>query len=134
FSSRRRHTRFSRDWSSDVCSSDLPFRETTLQFFHRRRQQEHEDAVRIRTSDLPCPLDVQIGDDALAPCEALLDETARRAVAVTTKLGPLEEFVLLDHPVERRIIDKKVVDPLGFALSWGTRGDRDRVAKVGDTR
>src|SRR5690606_40753756 len=22
--SRRRHTRFSRDWSSDVCSSDLP--------------------------------------------------------------------------------------------------------------
>src|SRR5690606_9445783 len=25
FSSRRRHTRFSRDWSSDVCSSDLEF-------------------------------------------------------------------------------------------------------------
>src|SRR5690606_5693016 len=25
FSSRRRHTRFSRDWSSDVCSSDLPY-------------------------------------------------------------------------------------------------------------
>src|SRR5690606_40001223 len=24
FSSRGRHTRFSRDWSSDVCSSDLP--------------------------------------------------------------------------------------------------------------
>src|SRR5207302_3691114 len=27
FSSRRRHTRFSRDWSSDVCSSDLFRRE-----------------------------------------------------------------------------------------------------------
>src|SRR5207302_6446601 len=26
FSSRRRHTRFSRDWSSDVCSSDLRLR------------------------------------------------------------------------------------------------------------
>src|SRR3989449_11495485 len=26
FSSRRRHTRCSRDWSSDVCSSDLPAR------------------------------------------------------------------------------------------------------------
>src|SRR5690606_39834669 len=25
FSSRRRHSRFSRDWSSDVCSSDLTF-------------------------------------------------------------------------------------------------------------
>src|SRR5690606_15836783 len=29
FSSRRRHTRFSRDWSSDVCSSDLPTTEQT---------------------------------------------------------------------------------------------------------
>src|SRR5690606_40901278 len=28
FSSRRRHTRFSRDWSSDVCSSDLYLPET----------------------------------------------------------------------------------------------------------
>src|SRR5690606_39288640 len=27
FSSRRRHTRFSRDWSSDVCSSDLSGRD-----------------------------------------------------------------------------------------------------------
>src|SRR5690606_39946349 len=26
FSSRRRHTRFSRDWSSDVCSPDLPLK------------------------------------------------------------------------------------------------------------
>src|SRR3712207_7270186 len=26
FSSRRRHTRYWRDWSSDVCSSDLPGR------------------------------------------------------------------------------------------------------------
>src|SRR2546429_1155158 len=26
FSSRRRHTRCSRDWSSDVCSSDLKFK------------------------------------------------------------------------------------------------------------
>src|SRR5690606_40676347 len=31
FSSRRRHTRFSRDWSSDVCSSDLQQLVTSLQ-------------------------------------------------------------------------------------------------------
>src|SRR5207342_2818433 len=30
FSSRRRHTRFSRDWSSDVCSSDLGSGKSTL--------------------------------------------------------------------------------------------------------
>src|SRR5690606_24100109 len=34
FSSRRRHTRFSRDWSSDVCSSDLAA--------DRHSQQRHE--------------------------------------------------------------------------------------------
>src|SRR5690606_2728906 len=32
FSSRRRHTRFSRDWSSDVCSSDLSHYSSTLDF------------------------------------------------------------------------------------------------------
>ena len=30
FSSRRRHTRFTSDWSSDVCSSDLAFLQETL--------------------------------------------------------------------------------------------------------
>src|SRR5690606_40060776 len=30
FSSRRRHTRFSRDWSSDVCSSDLSYLRDSL--------------------------------------------------------------------------------------------------------
>src|SRR2546422_3594318 len=33
FSSRRRHTRCSRDWSSDVCSSDLQFRYEDLRFW-----------------------------------------------------------------------------------------------------
>src|SRR5690625_8021586 len=31
FSSRRRHTRWPRDWSSDVCSSDLPAVERLLE-------------------------------------------------------------------------------------------------------
>src|SRR5690606_40427641 len=31
FSSRRRHTRFSRDWSSDVCSSDLELKQLRVQ-------------------------------------------------------------------------------------------------------
>src|SRR5437762_8778619 len=30
FSSRRRHTRYIGDWSSDVCSSDLPIKESEL--------------------------------------------------------------------------------------------------------
>src|SRR5256885_10356736 len=38
FSSRRRHTRLQGDWSSDVCSSDLP---TTWQFRLRRGVKFH---------------------------------------------------------------------------------------------
>src|SRR5690606_2367917 len=36
FSSRRRHTRFSRDWSSDVCSSDLADHELNASTFTGR--------------------------------------------------------------------------------------------------
>src|SRR5690606_40580226 len=45
FSSRRRHTRFSRDWSSDVCSSDLERRED------KRKQKEERKSYAL--SDVP---------------------------------------------------------------------------------
>src|SRR2546422_1409659 len=39
FSSRRRHTRCSRDWSSDVCSSDLRHLD------HRDRREQEQDVA-----------------------------------------------------------------------------------------
>src|SRR5207302_3238609 len=53
FSSRRRHTRFSRDWSSDVCSSDLkgpshPHR------FHARGKKECAICSRL-VLEYDCP-------------------------------------------------------------------------------
>src|SRR5690606_39641134 len=47
FSSRRRHTRFSRDWSSDVCSSDLAATGLDLdrRAFALRKRVEHETAA-----------------------------------------------------------------------------------------
>src|SRR5690606_40938316 len=41
FSSRRRHTRFSRDWSSDVCSSDLFVDQAAEARVVRRIAKEH---------------------------------------------------------------------------------------------
>src|SRR5690606_40826888 len=41
FSSRRRHTRFSRDWSSDVCSSDL-------RRVGERARGVRQEALRVR--------------------------------------------------------------------------------------
>src|SRR3712207_8164534 len=39
FSSRRRHTRYWRDWSSDVCSSDLVLHQRVARLLHDRRDE-----------------------------------------------------------------------------------------------
>src|SRR5687768_9995655 len=48
FSSRRRHTRCSRDWSSDVCSSDLNVRPLLVQLV--RTPEDKRDRTLIDTS------------------------------------------------------------------------------------
>src|SRR5256886_10168832 len=52
FSSRRRHTRFDCDWSSDVCSSDLP---TSIEYRDRPDSGEPyvivADRVRFKGND-----------------------------------------------------------------------------------
>src|SRR5258707_9832720 len=48
FSSRRRHTRYWRDWSSDVCSSDLPDAEKLLREILDGMERENA-AISIET-------------------------------------------------------------------------------------
>src|SRR5690606_39487262 len=53
FSSRRRHTRFSRDWSSDVCSSDLKDYSRAISIYSAILQEENKgttDFARILTN------------------------------------------------------------------------------------
>src|SRR3989440_3416027 len=54
FSSRRRHTRSDRDWSSDVCSSDR-HDQISYAVFCLRRSEEHTSELQSR-SDLVCRL------------------------------------------------------------------------------
>src|SRR3712207_7304405 len=50
FSSRRRHTRYWRDWSSDVCSSDLlPIRVKRMREADRRSR-----VFSVSATDIPC--------------------------------------------------------------------------------
>src|SRR5206468_9413892 len=53
FSSRRRHTRSDRDWSSDVCSSDLA--ESRLRDEHRDVALLHPQAARAREPERAQP-------------------------------------------------------------------------------
>src|SRR5690606_40012805 len=57
FASRRRHTSFSRDWSSDVCSSDLPIYQTTSFVF----PDADTAAARFALQDLG-PIYTRIGN------------------------------------------------------------------------
>src|SRR5688572_6979034 len=60
FSSRRRHTRFDCDWSSDVCSSDLVgeltklglMKEAGLKVFNEREAKREYSYEQTRTTEL----------------------------------------------------------------------------------
>src|SRR5690606_33861130 len=50
-SSRRRHTRFSRDWSSDVCSSDLPPKRLCFTMYLMQPGNDDQANQEIRQTD-----------------------------------------------------------------------------------
>src|SRR5687768_18038813 len=54
FSSRRRHTRCSRDWSSDVCSSDLEYGEAGRESLEQQLYSEapiYKDLETVKLAD-----------------------------------------------------------------------------------
>src|SRR5256886_1645759 len=91
FSSRRRHTRFDCDWSSDVCSSDLPFPTRT----YTTAQSPAACILHPRTANAytvgpsPAPGSVR--------CLQLLGRTW---------LAPIPES--RDHPLHRPFLDKLI--------------------------
>src|SRR3712207_8402278 len=73
FSSRRRHTRYWRDWSSDVCSSDLQSEDDAL-----RATQETEPVAVLVLRDLADELTAvlaQTGDDSVDVVDGEHDAT-----------------------------------------------------------
>src|SRR5690606_39481182 len=83
FSSRRRHTRFSRDWSSDVCSSDLG-------------HSKHD----FLEAQLPAALDdlLQRGDQRLAAIKA------KALGALVLDVDELLEAFGLDQLLQDRLL------------------------------
>src|SRR6266550_7089156 len=112
FSSRRRHTRCSRDWSSDVCSSDL---EDEVARPGEARRLLEELGIR--------PLDrgemaAKIGGEGIGVAIAEEDRKTRNTVAIGGQamdlrvidhlqpvLDPPQKPVILGQPCGRRRID-----------------------------
>src|SRR6266498_4866728 len=91
FSSRRRHTRCGRDWSSDVCSSDLTAKRRAIDLVRReaRRAGKEAEAVSL-LGPVPEPAEV-VRDDMLrlvfTCCHPALSAEAQVALSLRTLGG-----------------------------------------------
>src|SRR5690606_40559761 len=104
FSSRRRHTSFSRDWSSDVCSSDLVVRSCLhLQYFALEQRIQRLDECARR----PRPM------NALPRRAAAAQEQVERAADMTV--------VVVIRSEERRVGE-------GWRRQWTCEDDDDHCA------
>lgn len=72
---------------------------------------------------LLCTLHIDVESDHTTRGKRRKNGRTRRAIPGTTEdLRVLEELVLIDHPLEARLIDEVVVAAIKFARSRGTRG------------
>src|SRR5699024_12066111 len=89
-SSRRRHTISKRDWSSDVCSSDLTGKDNTLRF----------------GKYLPAGFsDIQGSDGQVTDCDEDLDKNStfcNQILPEVTVTGKKQKWSLKDRSEERR--------------------------------
>src|SRR2546422_4354159 len=83
FSSRRRHTRCSRDWSSDVCSSDLVCE--IAQIFDVRKPNEKLAAIK-RAMHTTGSLTIAAGRMAMLPTRPPTAKVLRTRVGVAPLL------------------------------------------------
>src|ERR1035437_10614761 len=111
FSSRRRHTRYWRDWSSAVCSSDLML---------TRKQLSYDDAVAMR--DLPHVV-------AVSPALQYTDNTAPGRSGVTAiKAGgkTMQNTILTGNtPDEKDVTQLDLLDGRFF-----NEQDQERASRV----
>src|SRR5690606_39585054 len=111
FSSRRRHTRFSRDWSSDVCSSDLVTTGGALSAL--------VVGIGINLVDRPVPPPLEATATSV---EAELGRRCDRPALLTTLLGRLRLAVGLVHEGGRGAIIERwrwfARSGLGGVVRW----------------
>src|SRR6267143_4412333 len=108
-SSRRRHTRWNCDWSSDVCSSDLGGHDDIGPTF----------ATRIGKQS---GVDVDMAFDPANPfCEDILGELFDDRQGITRKRGAVVGVVMIDEGASAVGLD--AIGKIGIAT-----GDEDEVA------
>src|SRR6266496_5613541 len=116
FSSIRRHTRSLRDWSSDVCSSDLTLDDA---------QGRWDQAVRLAIGSDPNSANAKFADFAATTRQALDDQAA----AVSDRLASSRAVLLITGWLTLLLgVLAAAAAWWGVSLRWGEyRGNRPRV-------
>src|SRR5439155_27244021 len=116
FSSRRRHTRWPRDWSSDVCSSDLGTREAPGKLIERQQRHElpelHTDRCRERDGGQPA----EQGTEGDPPLPGMFrrgqgERPRQRRERERRERAHPEEVVPAEECAERREVPVKIELP-----------------------
>src|SRR5699024_9178264 len=98
FSSRRRHTRSKRDWSSDVCSSDL------MQSVHVRTTTLTDYTSKVRRHII-----AELGDKRMG--EVSLDDIQLALVSVSKKSASVyKSVVILYKSIFRAAKESRIID------------------------
>src|SRR5690606_21257358 len=124
FSSRRRHTRFSRDWSSDVCSSDL----ITLDSPPAINTSPPNLIMCDDNNDGFATFDLSLQTNVITFNDPTLTVSYHGTlVNAESNSLPLPNFYINDQ----RYLDEPVLDPLD--ANYGTGGVWARVSQAGNS-
>src|SRR6266508_1917082 len=134
FSSRRRHTRWPRDWSSDVCSSDL----TGRQVIERLRGEEQLSGIIMlagREQPRMEALALRTGADDWLPkhCDASELTRAVEQVCVRSRTRRMRKARLNEMDGELRaaaaiqaaLLPERAPAPPGYRLDWAVLPARE---------
>src|SRR3712207_830890 len=120
FSSRRRHTRYWRDWSSDVCSSDL---EPTTGLDPQARHVLWDRLFRLKRQGVTLVLTTHYMDEAEQLCDRLVVMDGGRIVAEGSPRA------LIDKHSTREVVELRFPGESqdGFAEKLGGLAERIEV-------
>src|SRR5690606_29487721 len=104
-SSRRRHTRFSRDWSSDVCSSDLSVKHSHV--------PSMVAAYRLLSEKVDYPLHLGV-TEAGPPPGGIIKSVAGIGTLLMEGIGDTIRFSLTADPIEEAKAARQLLEYLGL--------------------
>src|SRR5699024_1259135 len=137
FSSRRRHTRSIRDWSSDVCSSDLG-----LEFYRKGtqdvgRSMEQVKNIKRQENELKArQQDLEVEQQQIAEKVKLVNELEEEITKIADEIdpqrppiSPAEELVLARGPESygKWNEENEQRDFLPYVFTWLKRSEERRV-------